>query len=66
MAEAPKTKIDLLKALREARLPFSYKTMLKYEADGIIPRMGKPGEIRYFTDKEIKSIVNKVKNYKHR
>lgn len=62
------TKIHLLKALKEAGLPSTYKSLLNYERQGIINRGG--GEMqsasndRYFTEQEIKDIVEKIKSLK--
>lgn len=59
------TKIHLLQALKEAGLPCTYRSLLNYERQGIINRGG--GEIesasndRYFTEQEIKEIVEKIK-----
>lgn len=65
MAEGIKTKQDLIKALKQAKLPHSYHTILKYERFGIIPRMSeRKGKDRFYTQDEINDIVKKVKAYK--
>jgi len=60
------TKSSLLNALKEAGLPHSYKWLLKAEKDGLIPRDNEIGvnNHRFYTEDEIKSIVNIVKNHK--
>lgn len=62
------TKKHLLKALKKAGLPHSYKTLLQYERLGLIDRGGNEIEVRnnerFYTEQEIKSIVVKVKTYK--
>lgn len=59
------TKSSLLGALKSAGLPHSYKWLLKAEKEGLIPRDNEIGvnNHRFYTDEEIKSIVDKVKIY---
>lgn len=74
------TKIHLLERLKKANddsvkkggpsIPFSYKSLIKYERLGIIPNDSKaeaPGlrsSMRFYTEDEIEAIVAKVKEYK--
>ena len=61
------TKIHLLKALKKAGLPHTYKSLLNYEKQGIIDRGGEiesASNNRYFTEQEIKTIVAKIKEQK--
>ena len=62
------TKRDLLKALKKANLPYSYKTLLQYEKAGLLDRGGNEivsrSSTRFYTEQEIAEIVQKVKNYK--
>lgn len=63
------TKQHLFEALQKAGLPASYKTLLKYERLGIIPRdsemdvQGVHGT-RFYSEKEINQIVERVKKHK--
>lgn len=57
----------LLTALKDAGLPFSYPTLLRYEKNGIIKRP--VGEIKYndrswrlYSEEEIATIVEIIKN----
>lgn len=64
------TKKHLFDALKEAGLPYSYKSLLKFERLGIIPTNNASGEVsgvnnwRLYTEKEIKEIVKKIRAYK--
>lgn len=64
------TKIHLLKALKKAGLPHSYKSLIKYEKAGIIKRdstldiKGNHAD-RFYTQEEIDEIVAKLKAYKN-
>lgn len=60
------TKKHLLEALKEAGLPSSYKTLLKMENAGVVPRGGEiksTDSDRFYTEEEINSIVSKVKEH---
>lgn len=60
------TKVHLLKALQKAKLPYSYKSLLKYEKLGIIPRKSSIDVVgnntgRFYTQEEITEIVSNAK-----
>lgn len=60
------TKMHLLEALKKEGLPWSYKSLLKMERDGVIKRdentMGIPNRSqRFYSEDEIKDIVNQVR-----
>lgn len=62
------SKKHLLKALKAAKLPASYPTMLKYETLGVLTKP--QGQViyddrvwRFYTQKEIDANVQRVKNY---
>lgn len=61
----------MLDALKQAKLPCTYMTLLSYEASGIINKPAKMLEIngkpwRFYTPQEIKENVEKVRAYKKR
>ena len=63
-------KKDLQQALKKAKLPWSYKAILKYERLGVIPRphsvisrLGSKGD-RVYTKEEMKEIVRKLSAHK--
>lgn len=64
------SKQHLLKALEEAGLPHTYKSLLKYEKMGVLPGsnnaigMGVTNRWRLYTKPEIESAVLKLKEYK--
>lgn len=64
------TKKHLLKALAEAGLPYSYKSLIKYEKLGVIPRetshevAGVSHDMRFYHEEDIENIVAKIKEYK--
>ena len=64
------TKKHLLDRLQQEGLPYSYKSLLKYEKAGVIPNdsradvEGARSSMRFYTDQEIEQIVQNVKNYK--
>lgn len=57
----------LLKALKKAKLPYTYHTLIKYEKNGIINR---PSAVvsgrkdRYYTMEDINEIIRQIKEYK--
>jgi len=59
-------KVYLLKALKKAKLPCTYKTLIKYEKMGIIQRPASIAtgyEDRFYTDSEINKIIEEVRAY---
>lgn len=69
MAVKVYTKIHLLKALKEAGLPHTYKSLLNYEKQGVVNRGGEivsASNDRYFTESEITEIVEKIRRMKQK
>jgi hypothetical protein len=63
------TKMHLLEALKEAGLPSTYKSLLKLEKDGVVPKSESGTDfsvnrMRLYTGDEIKTIVSLVKTHK--
>ena len=58
------TKQFLQLALKREHLPFSYKTLLRYERDGIIPKSTSSMTMRLYSQEEIDTIVSLVQTYK--
>jgi len=62
------TKKHLVVALKKAKLPHAYTTLISYEKKGIIPKSKNPidyGRLKWrsYTDEEIVDIVNCVREY---
>jgi hypothetical protein len=62
------SKKHLLKAMKAAKLPYTYVTLLKYEKLGLIPVPRTPTDDggrgwRFYTEGEIKKAVERVKEY---
>lgn len=64
------SKQHLLQALKDNGLPYTYKSLLKYEKLGVIPSsdnaigMGVTNRWRLYTKEQIDSVVLKLKEYK--
>lgn len=65
------TKIHLIEALKNVGIVIAYKTIIEYERKGIIPTSKngieyevRPGRTRFYTEEELKNIVEKVKEYR--
>lgn len=65
------TRKDLLEVLKKEGLPYSYKSLLKYEQMGILPRPENSTgfgvsnrSMRIYTEQEIQDAVSKLKEHK--
>ena len=59
------SKRHLLEALKEAKVPYSYKALLKFERDCVIPEPSRvDGRERFYTKEQIESIVQQVMAFK--
>lgn len=61
------SKRHLLEALKKAKVPYTYKALLKFERDGVIPMPSRvDGRERYYTREQIEMIVEKVRVHKQK
>lgn len=59
------SKRHLLEALKRAGVPYTYKVLLKYERDGIIPEPSRvDGRERFYTQEQIEEVIQRVLVYK--
>ena len=63
---------DLEKYLKWLKLPHSHPTIIKYENDGVIPKMDRldigngRSNPRYYTGKQIKKIAQKIREFENK
>ena len=60
------SKKDLMEALKRVGVPWSYRSILKYERLGVFERSDNPTGNRLYTKKDIEDIVAKVVAYKRK
>lgn len=68
MTEVLYTKKYLIEALKAAKLPHTYVTLIRYETAGVIPIPRTPTQdggrgVRLYTTSEIESAVQRVKEH---